>query len=117
MLVVSTTPIAAAQGDVLGGTLQRLARGGVLVALLGYGGVAATDTLFPRLRAPLTARGLPLHTTFEGMPRGDRVARRWFQTRGAAYDVQIYFGTDRVTPQLRARADAVLAGLRFAPPP
>jgi hypothetical protein len=51
------------------------------------------------------------------MPRGDRVAREWFQARGARYDVQISFGADRVTLQLRARADAVLAGLRFAPYP
>jgi hypothetical protein len=117
LLLVSTTPIAAGDGDVLGATLRRLDRGGVLVALLGYGAVAPTDPLFQRLRAPLTTRGLPVHAMFEGMPRGDRVAREWFQAGGAAYDVQVYFGADRVTPELRARADAVLASLHFAAHP
>ena len=43
------------------------------------------------------------------MPRGDRVSRRVFRAHGVGYDVQIYFGAASVTPQLRARADAVLA--------
>ena len=117
LLMVSTAPLVAVQGDVLGGTLGHLERGGVLIALLGYGRVDAADRTFPQLRSGLTTRGLPLLAMFEGMPRGDRVSRRVFRAHGAGYDVQIYFGAASVTPQLRARADAVLAGLRFARPP
>jgi hypothetical protein len=50
------------------------------------------------------------------MPRGDRVSRRVFRAHGVGDDVQINFGPASVTPQLRARADAVLAGLRFGAP-
>ena len=117
LLVVSTGPLAAVGGDVLGGTLSRLHRGGIVVALLGYGVVDPAATTFPRLRAPLTTRSMPLHAMFEGMPAGDRVARRWFRSHGSGYDVQVYFGADHVTPALRARADAVLAGLSFARAP
>ncbi len=95
---------------------ERMAADDILVLLIGYGRGQADNPAFrTRVRLPLTVQKMKVYSRFEHLQPGHRLARAIFVAQGAAYDVQVQFGSP-LNPFLRREADSALRLLRFSHP-
>jgi hypothetical protein len=114
-LTLATSPLVSDDGDESELSARLMKRVDVLLLVVAYGSGDVDKGAFRKsVILPLRVERMPILTRFEGMPDGHRMARVLFFARGAAYDVRVQFGGP-VTRAARARADAALRGLRFAP--
>lgn len=113
-LTLASFPLIAEADDVDEQAARRMARGDVLLLVLGYGrGQVGRSAFGKHVRMPLTVQRMRFYHQFEHLPHGHQLARILLVAAGRAYEVQVQFAGP-LTPALRVRANGVLRLLRFS---